>query len=165
MVVALPLILIAGGSAAFLFFALDKSVAETPTPVNVAVPQETPPNSDAATAPRSGVTTQPTVAGTSDNAIPPDRLRILRQTFMRGGLGSKALVTLTLRNNNNFAIKDPEILCAFRSRDGHYTTERHRTLNDTIDARSRKSFPDTLIGFVNIKAQQARCSVVTASRE
>jgi len=162
--IALPLILLAGGAAAFLFFALDKSVAETPAPVQVALPQQAPATSDAATALQPSVTTEPTV-GAPDNTIPPDRVRILRQSFARGGLGSKALVTLTLRNNNNFAIKDPEIRCGFRSKDGRYFTERRRTLNETVDAKSRKIFPYTLIGFVNIRASQAKCLVVTASRE
>jgi hypothetical protein len=156
---ALPLILIAGCAAGFMFFALDKSDAETPTPLTVAVPQDAPQTPDATEA------SQPPRAAAPDTAIPPDHLRILRQSFTRGGLGSKALVTFTLRNDNNYPIKDPEILCAFRSRDGHYTTERRRTLNDTVDARGRKAFPGTLVGFVNIKAQQARCSVMAASRE
>jgi hypothetical protein len=157
--VALPLILIAGCMAWFMFFALDKSDAETPTPLAVAVPQDPPQAPDATEA------GQPPHAAAPDSAVPPDHLRILRQSFTRAGLGSKALVTFILRNDNNYSIKDPEILCAFRSRDGHYTTERRRTLNDTVDARSRKAFPGTLIGFVNIKAQQAKCSVLTASRE
>jgi hypothetical protein len=33
-----------------------------------------------------------------------------------------------------------------------------------VNAKSRKAFSRTLIGFVNIKASRARCSVVTASR-
>ena len=69
-----------------------------------------------------------------------------------------------MRNDNDFAVKDPEIHCTFRSEDGHYATERQRTINDTVKARSRKAFPGTLIGFVNIKASKAKCSLVTASR-
>jgi len=43
-------------------------------------------------------------------------LWISSQTWRRGGLGSNALVTLTLRNENDYAVKDVEIACAFSLR-------------------------------------------------
>ncbi|WP_156164501.1 hypothetical protein [Bradyrhizobium sp. LTSP885] len=95
---------------------------------------------------------------------PLDGLRIASQSWRRGGLGSKALVTLTLRNANDFAVKDIEIACAFIRRDGSPLTERKRLISDTIAMRSRKTYPRMLIGFVNINAIKAKCSVVTASR-
>lgn len=52
------------------------------------------------------------------------RIRISSQTWRRGGLGSKALATLTLRNDNDYAVKDVEIVCAFARRDGSHLTDR-----------------------------------------
>ena len=95
---------------------------------------------------------------------PLDGLRIASQSWRRGGLGSKALVTLTLRNANDFAVKDIEIACAFIRRDGSPLTERKRLISDTIAMKSRKTYSRMLIGFVNISATKAKCSVVTASR-
>jgi hypothetical protein len=92
------------------------------------------------------------------------RVRLSRQSFRRGGLGSQALMTFTVRNTNDYDVKDLEILCAFRSRDGRYTTERRRVFDDTVGMKSRKAFPMTLMGFINIKATKARCAVITASR-
>src|SRR5260221_14457574 len=42
-----------------------------------------------------------------------DGLRISSQSWRRGGLGSKALVTLTLRNTNDYAVKGIQIAGAF----------------------------------------------------
>ncbi|WP_194460892.1 hypothetical protein [Bradyrhizobium sp. CCBAU 53421] len=95
---------------------------------------------------------------------PLDRLRIASQSWQRGGLGSKVLVTLTLRNANDFAVKDIEIACAFIRSDGSPVTERKRLIPDTIAMKSRKTYPRMLIGFVNVNANKAKCSVVTASR-
>ncbi len=95
---------------------------------------------------------------------PLGRVSISRQSFQRGGLGSKALMTFTLRNRNNFAVKDIELLCKFRSPDGSYATERRRTLPDTVEMKSRKVFAMTHVGFVNIKAAKAKCAVVKAER-
>jgi len=93
-----------------------------------------------------------------------DGLRISSQSWRRGGLGSKALVTLRLRNTNDYAVKDIEIACAFARRDGSHLTDRRRVLRDTVNKRSRKTYSGMLVGFVNVNANKAKCSLVTASR-
>ena len=97
--------------------------------------------------------------------IPPvDGLKISSQSWRRGGLGSKALVTFTLRNGNDYAVKDIEITCAFNRRDGSHLTDRTRVIRDTVNMKSRKTFARMHIGFVNVNANKAKCSLVTASR-
>jgi hypothetical protein len=93
-----------------------------------------------------------------------DRLKISSQTWRRGGLGSKALVTFTLRNDNDYAVKDVEIVCAFARRDGSHLTDRSRVLAETVSMKSRKTFARVPVGFVNVNADQAKCSLVTAQR-
>jgi hypothetical protein len=93
-----------------------------------------------------------------------DGLKISSQTWRRGGLGSKALVTFTLRNANDYAVKDIEIACAFTRRDGSHLTDRRRVIADTVSMKSRKTYSGVLIGFVNVNANKAKCSPVTASR-
>ncbi|MCA6109556.1 hypothetical protein [Bradyrhizobium cenepequi] len=94
---------------------------------------------------------------------PIDGLKISRQFWRRGGLGSKALVTLTLRNANHYPVKDIEIACAFARADGTHLTDRRRVISDTINMKSRKTYAGVLVGFVNINANKAKCSVVTAA--
>ncbi len=94
---------------------------------------------------------------------PVDGLKISSQSWRRGGLGSKALVTLTLRNANEYAVKDIEIFCSFARRDGSHLTDRKRVIHDTVSMRSQKTFARMHVGFVNINANQAKCSLVAAS--
>ena len=97
--------------------------------------------------------------------IPPvDGLKISSQSWRRGGLGSKALVTFTLRNGNDYAVKDIEITCAFNRRDGSHLTDRTRVIRDTVNMKSHKTFARMHVGFVNVNANKAKCSLVTASR-
>jgi hypothetical protein len=103
-------------------------------------------------------------SGATVERSPLDGLRISSQSWRRGGLGSKALVTLTLRNANDYAVKDIEIACAFARRDGSHLTDRKRVISDTINMKSRKTYAGMLVGFVNINANKAKCSLVTASR-
>ena len=95
---------------------------------------------------------------------PLDGLKIISQSWRRGGLGSKALVTFTLRNANDYAVKDIEIACTFVRRDGSHLTDRRRIIPDTVNMKSRKRYAGMLVGFVNVNANKAKCSVVTASR-
>lgn len=95
---------------------------------------------------------------------PVDGLKIASQSWRRGGLGSKALVTLTLRNANDFAVKDIEIFCSFARRDGSHLTDRKRVIPDVVNMKSRKTFARLHVGFVNVNADRAKCSLVTASR-
>jgi hypothetical protein len=113
-------------------------------------------------------------ASREEGAVPPetasaeksplDGLKISSQTWRRGGLGSKALVTFTLRNANDYAVKDIEIACAFARHDGSHLTDRRRVIADTVSMKSRKIYSGMLIGFVNVNANKAKCSPVAASR-
>ena len=96
-------------------------------------------------------------------AAPVDGLRISSQSWRRGGLGSNALVTFILRNGNDYAVKDIEIACAFSRRDGSHLTDRTRTIHDTVNTKSRKTFARLHVGFVNVNADKAKCSLVAAS--
>jgi hypothetical protein len=95
---------------------------------------------------------------------PVDGLKISSQSWRRGGLGSNALVTFTLRNRNEYAVRDIEIFCAFIRSDGRHLTDRMRTIHDTVNMKSRRTFARMHVGYVNINADKAKCSLVTATR-
>jgi len=94
---------------------------------------------------------------------PVNGLKISSQSWRRGGLGSKALVTFTLRNGNDYPVKDIEISCAFARRDGSHLTDRRRMIHDTVKNNGRKTFARLHVGFVNVNADRAKCSLVTSS--
>jgi hypothetical protein len=108
--------------------------------------------------------TTPAGAITPMEMSPLDGLKISSQSWRRGGLGSKALVTLTLRNTNDYAVKDIEIFCSFARRDGSHLTDRKRVIPDIVNMRSRRTFARMHVGFVNINADRAKCSLVAASQ-
>ncbi|WP_298255410.1 hypothetical protein [Bradyrhizobium sp.] len=98
-----------------------------------------------------------------DQPAPVDRLTITSQSWRRGGLGSNAFVTLTLRNSNGYAVKGVELECAFSRPDGSHLTDRSRVIPAIINMRSRKTFVRLHVGFVNINAAKAKCLPVAAS--
>jgi hypothetical protein len=98
-------------------------------------------------------------------ASPLDGLKISSQSWRRGGLGSKALITFTLRNANDYAVKDIEIACTFARRDGSHLTDRKRLIGEAVEMKSRKTFTRVHVGFVNVNADKAKCALVAASRD
>jgi hypothetical protein len=91
-------------------------------------------------------------------------LRISSQSWRRGGLGSKALITFTLRNDNDYAVGDIGLLCSFTRADGSPVTERRPTIRDTVKMKSRKTFARMHVGFINVNASRAKCTLLSASR-
>lgn len=143
--------LVVGGAVWLLMPASEGNVAQT-EPTKLAL---------ASIAPAPPTTASDTSAA---EAALLDRMKISSQTWRRGGLGSKALVTFTVRNDNDYAVKDVEIVCAFARRDGSHLTDRSRVLADIVGMKSRKTFARVPVGFVNVNADQAKCALVTARR-
>jgi hypothetical protein len=163
-------VLIFASGAWMLLSGSSSNTAETATrePVRLASAASGDPAQSSAmgTAPETSSVNPP---ATPEEAIAPvetsplDGLKISSQSWRRGGLGSKALVTLTLRNANAYAIKDIEIFCSFARRDGSHLTDRKRVIHDTVNMRSQKTFARMHVGYVNINANQAKCFLVAAS--
>ena len=162
----LPAVLIAGFAAWTLLAGSTSNTAES-EPVRLATAAVTepaqPPATDTA---HNELTVDPANAEASvpvEERAPLDGLKISSQSWRRGGLGSRALIPFTLRNGNDYAVKDIEVLCSFARRDGSHLTDRKRTIHDTVNMRSRKTFAGMHVGYVNINANQAKCSLVAAS--
>jgi hypothetical protein len=161
LLLTIPLLLV----GAFLVWGDGVGRAESEsTPLATATIQPTPAPAEPA-APATGASLNPEAAEPAAPAEPPvNGLKIYSQSWRRGGLGSNALFTFTLRNNNEYAVKDVEIHCAFARRDGSHLTDRTRVIPDTIEMKSRKIFTRMHVGFVNVNASKAICSLVTANR-
>jgi hypothetical protein len=173
--VLLPVLAIAGLTAWMVLSAASSAKSQSvsqsaATPRAISAPEKTSLR-DAAPAPAPAMSPQATPpADQAVTSVPPadasplDGLKIASQSWRRGGLGSKALVTFTLRNDNDYAVKDIEIACAFNRRDGSHLTDRTRLIRDTINMKSRKTFARMHVGYVNVNASTAKCALVAANR-
>jgi hypothetical protein len=159
----LPAALIAG-LGAWTLLSLDASKPAESEPVRLAAAVVAEPAPAPAVAPVIAYN-PPTAEGEAivpEETAAVDGLKISSQYWRRGGLGSKALVTFTLRNSNDYAVKDIAISCAFSRSDGSHLTDRSRVIRDTLNMRSRKTFARMHIGFVNVNASKAKCAPVAA---
>jgi hypothetical protein len=167
----LPVVLIAGlGAWVLVPGHASKPAQSGPVLLAASVAPEPPAAADTAPVTTNTSAKDPSFNLATSEAIVPeqpaplDGLKISSQSWRRGGLGSKALVTFTLRNSNNYAVGDIEISCAFARRDGSHLTDRTRLIHDTVSMKSRKTFARMHVGFVNVNASGAKCALVTANR-
>jgi hypothetical protein len=172
LLLSLPVLLIGGLGAGLFWLGHEGGIQSDPAPVTAAV-SEAPVSAAAAVAPdptASASTTANKAVMAADAPSPGadptllGGLTISSQAWRRGGLGSKALVSFTLRNNNDYAVKDIELVCAFTRQDGSHLTDRRRVIPDTVNMKSRRTFAHMLVGFVNINARRAKCAPVAANR-
>jgi hypothetical protein len=148
--VLVPVIVIAGFSGWTI--AAPSAKGQSATPSTVVAVQDP-----------SGAASEPVSAAPDASAL--NGLKISSQSWRRAGLGSNALVTFTLRNSNDYAVRDIQVACAFTRQDGSHLTDRKRVIpGAVVDMRSRKTFARVHIGFVNIYANKAKCAPIAASR-
>ncbi|HKU04549.1 MAG TPA: hypothetical protein VJR30_00655 [Bradyrhizobium sp.] len=154
--------IVIAGSLAWVLWPTLSGAEDKPVSLQSAVAQ--PAEGTATVTPAVPDATQPATVAEAPAASPLDGLKISSQSWRRGGLGSKALVTFTLRNANDYAVKDIEIACRFARRDGSHLTDRKRLIGEPVEMKSRKTFTRVLVGFVNVNADKAKCALVAASR-
>jgi len=170
--VLLPVLAIVGLTAwTMLSSSTSARGASSGKAVAVALQEAVPLNPTQPAAPVEGAATSSSkVAPLAERAAPIEPasisgLKISSQSWRRGGLGSNALVTFTLRNDNDYAVKNIEIACAFSRSDGSHLTDRKRLIPDAVvSMKSRKTFARLHIGYVNINANKAKCAPVAANR-
>ena len=155
-------VVIAGGLTWVMWPTLSDAEDKPASAQSVVQPSDEMPAPTPAVAPATGAAPDPNTAAAP--ASPLDGLRISSQSWRRGGLGSRALITFTLRNANDYAVKDIEIACAFVRRDGSHLTDRKRVLGEAVEMKSRKTFTRVHVGFVNVNADKAKCALVAANR-
>jgi hypothetical protein len=83
----------------------------------------------------------------------------------RGGLGdSIAMANITIRNKNEYAVKDIGLVCSFSGKSGTEFARRSKVIYDIIPAKKQRTFRDLTIGFWHEQTASAWCSVESAAR-
>ena len=159
----LPIVVIVGIATWLLFSYASKPAGGKPVHLATAAANGAPPPVTVGLAKDLSFDPATAEAITPEQPAPVDGLKISSQSWRRGGLGSNAFVTMTLRNTNDYAIRDIAISCAFARPDGSHLTDRTRLIHDAVNMKSRKTFARLHIGFVNVNASKAKCSLLAAS--
>jgi hypothetical protein len=88
-----------------------------------------------------------------------DHVRLTSLSWHKDGFGSVAIISVTVQNDNSFAVKDIVLACDFRAKSGTKLQSKEHTIYDVVKARSKRSFPDVNTGFIHSQSANIGCSV------
>jgi hypothetical protein len=95
---------------------------------------------------------------------PADRLTIKSMNWSLAGFKNVGLVSVTIENSNDFAVKDVGIRCNFSGKSGTQLSTNDHVIFDTIPAKTKKAFKEVNVGFINNQSASAICNIETAGR-
>jgi roadblock/LC7 domain-containing protein len=98
------------------------------------------------------------------NRNPADRMTIKGMTWSLGGFKNVGVVSVTIENSNDFAVKDFGIRCQFSGKSGTQLSANNHIIFDTIPAKTKKAFKEVNVGFIDSQSATASCNVETAGR-
>ncbi|WP_220006012.1 hypothetical protein [Bradyrhizobium sp. BR 10261] len=93
---------------------------------------------------------------------PASKMSVATLEWKVGGFGSVGLVSPTLRNDNAFEVKDIEIECTFSGKSGTRLSSKTYVIFDTVKGKSKRTFKDLNLGFIDQQSARAFCEVNSA---
>jgi hypothetical protein len=95
---------------------------------------------------------------------PRAAMNVVKVDWRREGFGLTAVADVSVRNNNDYAVRLDRVSCRFRTRSG--ATEEHaQGVYGVIQPRTEKLIRDVSLGFVDSNAKGIDCSVAGARKE
>lgn len=95
---------------------------------------------------------------------PATKIKVANFSWKTGGFGSIGIVSITVSNENEFAVKDIVVTCSFSGNSGTHLSTGTQTIYDTVRAKAKRTFPDVNMGFINSQSAKANCFIGLASR-
>jgi hypothetical protein len=107
----------------------------------------------------------PGVSSSSAPAAPDAREGALLKlkldfTWKLGGFDNVILATFTVKNQNDFDVKDLRIRCEAFGKSGTRIDRNTRTVFDVVKAKGTKKLPEMNLGFVNAQADKLACDII-----
>jgi hypothetical protein len=95
-------------------------------------------------------------------AVAPKTQRVTMTNFnwVKGGFDSVMMLDFTIRNDNDYAVKDFTIKCRHSSPSGTEIDQNSRTVYELIPAHGSRSWQRFNMGFIHSQVFQSSCKVV-----
>lgn len=98
------------------------------------------------------------------NPSPHEAVRVVDFKWSKGGFGTVALVTVTVANQNEYAVKDLLLRCNFYGASGTRVGRTSETVYQVVKAKAKRTLPRINMGLVAGQAASAACDVISADR-
>lgn len=102
--------------------------------------------------------------GVAAAADPADAVKVVKQTWKKGGHNKIGITDITISNDNAFAVKDLKIRCVFTTKATGKVTEIQQTIAGPLKPKSEQTFKKVSFGFVDTEAAEGACEVRDATQ-
>lgn len=86
-------------------------------------------------------------------------IKLEKVQLSKGGLATVGSVSFSIRNDNDFEVRDIDIRCEFWEKSGGAIGESRKTVHGTVKAKSTKVVNNFNLGFINPQATRGGCEV------
>jgi hypothetical protein len=97
----------------------------------------------------------------------PDRLatiQISKESWRKDAFDTVMMASFTLKNTNDFDVKDIEITCLHYGNSGTQIDRNVRTIYEVVKAKGSKTIHDFNMGFIHSQATKSGCAVSKFAR-
>jgi hypothetical protein len=80
-----------------------------------------------------------------------------------GGFGSVGIASFAIENQNDFAVKDIRLRCAFDAASGTQVSQTFPVIYDTVKSKGKRTFSNVNLGLIHSQSARALCTVAGAT--
>jgi hypothetical protein len=95
---------------------------------------------------------------------PADQIKILSYSASKGGFDNVMILTMKLRNDNSFAVKDFQIVCANYAPSGTELPASFGTLYEKLEPGEIKAFKKINLGLMPPDSSSYKCAIAVAKQ-
>jgi hypothetical protein len=109
----------------------------------------------------------PASSGTASaerHSNPADQVKILSYSASKGGFNNVMILTMKLRNDNAFAVKDFQIVCANYAPSGTELPASFGTLYEKLEPGQTKTFRKINLGLMPPDSETFKCAIAVAKQ-
>lgn len=106
----------------------------------------------------SSTTTPPTPPSREEIAL--QNVELVSFDWRKGGFENVMLADFTIKNGNDFPVKDITITCTHSGNSGTEIDRNTKTIYEIVKPRKKRTFHEVNMGFIHSQATQSRCKVV-----
>jgi len=89
-------------------------------------------------------------------------VQLVKYDWYKGGFDTVMFADLTIKNNNDFDIKDITVTCTGAGNSGTTIDTNSKTIYEIIKSHKRRTFRKVSMGFIHSQATRSRCEVTGA---
>jgi hypothetical protein len=98
--------------------------------------------------------------GTPAVGLGTQKVTMTNFNWTRGGFDTVMMLDFTIRNDNDYAVKDFTIKCQHSSPSGTHIDQNTRTVYERLSAHESRSWQQFSMGFIHSQVSKSNCKVV-----